>query len=160
MKKLICLSFVVLICFGCTLQRPVVFFEPTEKIKTTSSMAIAMNEDPANVRMDLQTALLKDGYSIVSTAGNENAENILNFSYNYYYDDAGNVFLNGFWVEITKRQTGTVIMSISYPSGNFKKTLIIRNFLKRFNLCVKENICDEKGQEKNISQLDKVIGSN
>lgn len=55
-------------------------------------MAIAMNEDPANVRMDLQTALLKDGYSIVSTAGNENAENILNFSYNYYYDDAGNVF--------------------------------------------------------------------
>ena len=39
-------------------------------------MAIAMNEDPANVRMDLQTALLKDGYSIVSTAGNENAENI------------------------------------------------------------------------------------
>ena len=110
-------------------------------------MAIAMNEDPANVRMDLQTALLKDGYSIVSTAGNENAENILNFSYNYYYDDAGNVFLNGFWVEITKRQTGTVIMSISYPSGNFKKTLIIRNFLKRFNLCVKENICDEKNYD-------------
>lgn len=160
MKQLFVLLIVLYFLSGCSLQRPKVFFNLSEKPTQHSSLAIAMNEDPANVRMDLQTNLLQAGYSIASTAGNENAENIMTFSYNYYFDDKGNVWLNSFWAEITRRESGTVLMSISYPPGNFKKNLVLKNFLTRMDLCIKENICDEKSQSKKIKPLDRIVGAN
>ena len=83
MKQFFVLLIVSYFLSGCSVQRPKVFFNLSEKPTQHSSLAIAMNEDPANVRMDLQTNLLQAGYSIASTAGNENAENIMTFSYNY-----------------------------------------------------------------------------
>ena len=65
-------------------------------------------------------------------------------------DNAGNVFVASFFAEIANSKTGTILMSMRYPEkqgGYYRKSELLKDFVRRLNLCVKENKCDEESQK-------------
>ena len=68
---------------------------------------------------------------------------------NILVDKARNFLIGSFFVEIANSKTGVILMSMRYPpvrSRFYRKSELLKNFVRRLNFCVKENRCDEMSQ--------------
>ncbi len=73
---------------------------------------------------------------------------VYNADGNILVDKAGNFLIGSFFVEIANSKTGVILMSMRYPvrSRFYRKSELLKNFVRRLNFCVKENRCDEMSQ--------------
>ena len=73
--------------------------------------------------------------------------NILTISGTGKTDDKGNFFYETLFAEVASSETGTILMSVNYPKGKYNPSTLLKDLVRRMNLCVKENKCDEKSQQ-------------
>ena len=74
--------------------------------------------------------------------------NMLTISGNGKTDEKGNFFYENLFVEVASSETGTILMSMNYPKGKYNTSTLLKDIVRRMNLCVKENKCDEKSQQE------------
>ena len=73
--------------------------------------------------------------------------NILTISGSGKTDDKGNFFYETLFAEVASSETGTILMSMNYSKGRYNPSTLLKDIVRRMNLCVRENKCDEKSQQ-------------
>ncbi len=73
--------------------------------------------------------------------------NMLTISGSGKTDGKGNFFYETLFAEVASSETGTILMSMNYPKGRYNPSTLLKDIVRRMNLCVKENKCDEKSQQ-------------